>query len=348
MGGGGGMGGQSPEDIFRMFFGGGRSPFSGGFDEEQIFGRGPQMIRKSEAKVINIPVSLKELYVGCKKKITIKVKCLCKTCDGKGGLNMRICQTCNGRGIQVIVRPIGPGMMQQVQTQCNSCNGNKKIAEKRCDDCSGNCIKNIDQQFLLIIEPGTQNDDKKIFENKGDHLPNHEQGDVIFILKEEQQKNQSFKRIGNDLICNYNMTLGDSICGTTVLLEHLNGGSICYKEDNLIMHNSYKIIKNKGMPIKETNRHGDLYIVYNIQYPEKILSQNEKDIIRNIIPCTPINENKNIEENFIYSSNLYKNFSLDELYKKDLHNQQQQYKPNHRQDFRDPSNINNIFQQFFG
>ena len=130
-GGGGGMGGQSPEDIFRMFFGGGRSPF----DEDNFFGmRGQQhqqqMVRKSEPKVVNIPISLKELYNGSKKKITLKLKTSCNTCEGKGGLNMRMCQTCNGRGIQVTLRQIGPGMMQQMQTHCSTCNGQKKSSRK--------------------------------------------------------------------------------------------------------------------------------------------------------------------------------------------------------------------------
>lgn len=363
MGGGGGMGGQSPEDIFRMFFGGGRSPFSGGggFDEDNFFGRGgihsqQQMVRKSEPKVVNIPISLKELYNGSKKKITLKLKIACNSCDGKGGLNMRICQTCNGRGIQVTLRQIGPGMMQQIQSHCSTCNGQKKVAEKRCDNCGGNCVKQTEQQFLLVIEPGSQNDEKKIFENKGDQMPNQEAGDVVFILKEEQLNNQLFTRIGNDLIYNYSMTLGDSICGSTIFFEHLNGENICYKEENLIMPNSYKIIKNKGMPIKDSdnNKFGDLYIVYNIRYPEKVLLKEEKDTIRNILPCSnSINENeyKNMEQNFIYSSNLYKNFSKEDLYKKYM-SQQQRNQQNRQQegrsDFRDPSNLNNIFQQFFG
>jgi DnaJ family protein A protein 2 len=350
-GGGGGMGGQSPEDIFKMFFGGGRSPF----DEDNFFGRGgmnphqQQMVRKSEPKVVNIPISLKELYNGSKKKITLKLKTSCNTCDGKGGLNMRICQTCNGRGIQVTLRQIGPGMMQQMQTHCSTCNGQKKVAEKRCDDCGGNCVKQTEQQFLLVIEPGSQNDDKKIFENKGDQMPQQEAGDIVFILKEEQSNNQLFTRIGNDLIYNYTMTLGDSICGSTVLFEHLNGENICYKEENLIMPNSYKIIKNKGMPIKDSNnKFGDLYIVYSIKYTEKVLSKEEKELIRKILPCSQLineNETKNIEQNFMYSSNLYKSFSKEDLYKKYMSQQQRHQQQNQRPDFRDPANI---FQHFFG
>jgi len=249
-------------------------------------------------------------------------------------------------------------MMQQIQSHCSTCNGQKKVAEKRCDDCGGNCVKQTEQQFLLVIEPGSQNDDKKIFENKGDQMPQQEAGDVIFILKEEQSINNLFTRIGNDLIYNYTMTLGDSICGSTIFFEHLNGENICYREENLIMPNSYKIIKNKGMPIKDSNnKYGDLYIIYGIKYPEKVLSKDEKAIIQNILPCSTVineNETKNIEQNFIYSSNnLYKNFSKEDLYKKYMSQQQNQQRQQHqhngqqsgRPDFRDPANI---FQHFFG
>ena len=32
-------------------------------------------------------------------------------------------QTCRGTGVQVHVRPLGPGMVQQIQARCSSCNG---------------------------------------------------------------------------------------------------------------------------------------------------------------------------------------------------------------------------------
>ena len=43
------------------------------------------------------------------------------------------------------------------------------------------------------------------------------------------------------------------------------------------------------MHIKKQNKHGDLYVVYNINYPNKILSNEEKIIIKHIFPTNTLN-----------------------------------------------------------
>lgn len=334
----GGMGGtsfNSPEDIFRMFFGDGHSPFSG--HEGQF----TQSKQQTDSKIINIPVTLKELYNGSKKKITLKIKNICGKCSGYGGLNMKMCDGCNGKGIKIINRMIGPGMVQRIQTACTNCNGLKKIAEHKCNDCTGSGTIITDKQFLLIIEPGCENDDKKIFQGHGDELLNEERGDVIFILKEE--KNNLYKRCGNDIIYNYNITLGDSIVGSEVSFDHLNGSKINYKEVNIIQQKSYSILHNKGMPIKNNNnKFGDLYVVYNIVYPNKVLSDTEKDSIRKILPTTK-NSNNSLDE-YINSGSLHNNFIFENIQKKNMKNDNNN---GTRQEFRNTRNMNDIFGRFF-
>ena len=48
-------------------------------------------------------------------------------------------QTCHGSGVQVMMRPLGPGMMQQIQQPCARCNqtGYSTPAHDTCTDCSG-------------------------------------------------------------------------------------------------------------------------------------------------------------------------------------------------------------------
>jgi DnaJ-class molecular chaperone len=164
---------NTPDDIFKMFFGGHRTPFSNNFEENSFFNN-KDTVKKTEPKIVNIPITLKECYSGTKKKITLKLKILCKKCDGHGGLNLKTCNNCSGQGVKVIDRIIGPGMIQRIQTSCNVCNGNKKIAQNKCNECNGNKIKIEEKQFLLVIEPGSENNDKKIFENSGDQMPNEQ------------------------------------------------------------------------------------------------------------------------------------------------------------------------------
>ena len=56
------------------------------------------------------------------------------------GLTGSCCmQTCHGSGVQVMMRPLGPGMMQQIQQPCARCNqtGYSTPAHDTCTDCSG-------------------------------------------------------------------------------------------------------------------------------------------------------------------------------------------------------------------
>lgn len=45
---------------------------------------------------------------------------------GKSGASMR-CKKCNGRGVQVQLRQLGPGMVQQLQSICSDCHGEGKF-----------------------------------------------------------------------------------------------------------------------------------------------------------------------------------------------------------------------------
>lgn len=318
---------NSPDEIFKMFFGSDRSPFSNNF-EHNFFERGK---KKTDTKVINIPINLKEFYTGSKKKITLKIKSLCTTCDGLGGINPKTCNNCNGLGIKIINRMIGPGMIQRLQTNCDTCNGSKKICSTVCSECNGNKIKINDKEFILVIEPGLENEDKIFFQNLGDQYPNEDKGDIVFLLKEEN--NNLFKRIGNDLIYNYEITLGDSIIGTTVSFDNINGEKIFFQEKNIIKNNSYTVIKNKGMPIKkDQNKFGDLFIVYKIKYPNKILSENEKNILMTILPFTEIKNIYNCVS--LEKTNLNDNFSIEDIKRKYV---------NHNNN----PNIHNIFERFF-
>ena len=175
---------NSPDDIFKMFFGGGGGGFGmSPFGTSMGMGMGMGMdtrINKVEQKIVNIPLSLKELYNGSKKKITLKIKHLCTKCNGFGGLNIKSCHSCNGNGFNIINRAIGPGMIQRMQMACQTCNGQKKIAETKCSLCNGDGRNNVEKQFLLIIEPGSENDDFKLFKDEGDEKINEEKGDIVF------------------------------------------------------------------------------------------------------------------------------------------------------------------------
>ena len=92
---------------------------------------------------------------------------------------------------------------------------------------------------------------------------------------------------------------------------NINGDSIFCQITNLTKDNSYAIIKNKGMNKKNNFSRGNLYIIYNIEYPNKILLNSEKDLIKNILPTTIFNISES--DNCSINNELNDNFLLNKL-----------------------------------
>jgi DnaJ family protein A protein 2 len=125
---GGGGGGMDIFDLFGGGFGGGR-------------GRGGPRVRKGEDVIFPLKVTLEDLYNGAAKKLRLTKNIICKPCGGKGGKSGKdaTCSSCKGQGVKLVIRQIGPGMIQQAQQVCTLCKGSGSlIADKdKCTECLG-------------------------------------------------------------------------------------------------------------------------------------------------------------------------------------------------------------------
>jgi hypothetical protein len=66
------------------------------------------------------------LFFKSRRKLSLSRKLPCSKCAGTGSKSGKRtqCDTCHGTGVQVMIRPIGPGMVQQIQQPCKDCSGN--------------------------------------------------------------------------------------------------------------------------------------------------------------------------------------------------------------------------------
>lgn len=145
----------------------------------------------------------------------------------KGAAQM--CMTCHGTGMQVRMHQIIPGMVQQVSTVCQSCQGQgQRISHKdRCKACGGRKIMrqkkilevHIDKgesegrvnlnafmtDWRLTGKPnivpaspghltatGMRDGQKIVFHGEGDQEPGIEPGDIIIVL--DQREHPHFTR----------------------------------------------------------------------------------------------------------------------------------------------------------
>lgn len=67
-----------------------------------------------------------------------------------------MCMSCHGTGMQVHVRQLAPGMVQQVSTVCHSCQGQgQRISQKdRCKACVGRKILRQKKILEVHIDKG--------------------------------------------------------------------------------------------------------------------------------------------------------------------------------------------------
>jgi len=180
----GGFSAHSAEDIFASFFGG-ASPFS-------FFGgggsRGP---KKGEDIVHEIQVTLEDLYKGKTSKLAVTRNVICTTCEGNGtktGVASGKCKVCDGKGMRIIIRQLGPGMVQQMQTMCSDCGGTgETISEDdKCKTCKGKKV-NKDKKILQVyVDKGMKHGQKITFAGEADEAPGLESGDIIFVLTEKK------------------------------------------------------------------------------------------------------------------------------------------------------------------
>jgi len=287
----GGGGPSMGSDIFDLFGGGGSR-------------RGRNEKKRGEDIMFPLKVSLEDLYNGTSKKLRLTKSVLCKTCDGKGGkgANDTTCKDCRGQGIRVIIRQLGPGMIQQMQTTCDKCNGEGSvIAEKdKCKACEGNKVTKEKKTLEVFVNKGMAHGTKIPFKGEADEAPNTIPGDVIVVL--QQTDHSLFKRDGPNLFLKKTITLQEALCGFQFTITHLDNRILLVKSEEIVYTpGSFKAIKDEGMPqVKNPYARGSLYVEFDVEFPKPDqLSSAVKQQLQKLLPSpnTPMEtEIKDAEE----------------------------------------------------
>jgi len=258
-------GGFGADDILSHFFGGGLFGGMGGGPRRKTRQRG-------EDTVHPLSVSLEELYNGKTAKLQLSKNVICSPCNGQGGkagANIT-CTSCQGRGIKISLRPLGPGMMQQIQSVCKTCNGEGEMINERdrCKECKGKKVQNETKILEVHVDKGMKDAQKIFFRGEGDQQPGVEAGDVVIVL--HQKQHERFKRQGDDLHLMHTITLTEALCGFCYVLKHLDGRDLVIRHPpgNVIEPGSVKVVPGEGMPrYRSPFEKGELFIQFDVSFP---------------------------------------------------------------------------------
>ncbi|EOD52181.1 Chaperone protein DNAj [Neofusicoccum parvum] len=291
--GGGAGGGMAAEDLFAQFFGGGGG-FGGMFGGGGMREQGPKKART----ISHVhKVSLEDIYRGKVSKLALQKSVICPKCDGRGGKEgaVKKCTGCDGRGMKMMMRQMGP-MIQRFQTVCPDCQGEGEIIrdKDRCKQCNGKKTV-IERKVLHVhVDRGVKSGTRIEFRGEGDQLPDCEPGDVVFEI--EQKQHPRFQRKDDDLFYHAEIDLVTALAGGVIHIEHLDERwlSIEITPGEVISPNAIKVIRGQGMPSYRHHDFGNLYIQFDVKFPEKIgpeegsLSEEDKAALMRILGAPKI------------------------------------------------------------
>lgn len=255
-------------DIFAAFFAGAK-PFGG-------HSRGEPTSNTTKPIVIELPITLAELYTGKKTQVDVNRHRPCVPCAGTGSVRKVgvQCPTCHGQRVTIEMQPIGPGMFRQVTRTCNACGGRGTLVEEidKCPKCTGKGIQHETVKLNIEVPAGSLQGSKIIRQGEGSQDPGKEIGPVVVVVS--QQPNEIFKRagsLGQDLAMEVTISLVEALSGLRFKFTHIDGRPLCVEVDSVIKPRDIYRLMGEGMPIPSTDRKGDLYVIFNVDFPKQLM-----------------------------------------------------------------------------
>lgn len=261
--------GDISEDIFSAMFDNMFQNFGGIGNVFGMFHNVRNAIRKTQSTVYPLNVSLEDL---CTRKI-VKLKVtrdrLCSCLEEKAAMS---CTECRGKGIKISIRTLGPNMVQQMQEQCQKCQGQGKLYQS-CEKCQNGIVE--DSKVLeLHLTPDMDNGYKYVLQNEGNQARGFEPGDFIAVI--QRKEHPVFKASGNNLIYNKEITLKDALCGHTFDIIHPSGEIINISTREITDPETIQILP-KGI-----SDDGNMEIRYRIIFPKSLTPEQTEIIYKNL------------------------------------------------------------------
>jgi DnaJ-class molecular chaperone len=253
----------------------------GGFDDIfSHFGFGGQRQRQdSEQRTpsIEMPLrlSLKQLYLSDTIEVYYVRQTLC--------VNWQECMKkqddCQGPGVRVRVQQIAPGFAQQVQQRDERCVARGKIWKPNCKPCPNGKTQPEKIGLTVDVAKGMRDGEHITFEGVADEKPGMIAGDLNFVIWE--MAHPVYHREGDNLYKTMEIPLLDALVGFQIKLEHLDGHEFTVTKSDVTDCDEVMRVPGKGMPRRSGRGYGDLYITFEVDFPDH-LNEQQKNAVRGV------------------------------------------------------------------
>ena len=266
-GGFGGFGDVDLGDIFGSFFGGGGS--------SRQRRNGPQ---KGEDIEVDITINFEEAVFGCKKDVSFTKYAKCSKCKGSGAESgeAETCPTCRGSGQRRVMQNLG-GMQFQTTTTCDTCRGTGKYIKNPCQKCRGSGFERISKKLTVDIPAGIDHGKGLVVRGAGNDGKNGGPAGDVYVMV-SVRRSPTFKRDGYNLFCEVPITMAEAALGAEIEIPTLEGRESYTIAEGPQTGTTFTL-RQRGVPIVNSSRRGDLYVTVNVEIP-KSLNEKQKELLR--------------------------------------------------------------------
>ncbi|XP_062116407.1 uncharacterized protein LOC133830451 [Humulus lupulus] len=139
--------------------------------------------------------------------------------------------------------------------------------------------RTVEEILTIEIKPGWKKGTKITFPDKGNQEPGVIPADLIFVV--DEKPHAVYKRDGNDLVLNQEITLLEALTGKSLDLTTLDGRNLMIPLTEIIKPGAEMVVQNEGMPIsKEPGKKGNLRIKFDVKYPSRLTVEQKADLRR--------------------------------------------------------------------
>lgn len=230
-----------------------------------------QQQERRKAMAVTHAITLEEYFSGKPIKVKFDKDDKCTSCDSTGFTDKveRKCNVCNGTGIQFVQTRMG-NMIQQHQTVCSSCNGNKydvKAKDKLCKKCHGN--KTIKTKTSVMVDiPADMIHNNRVVIPDGGPWHNGKYIDlVINFTFHNLNSSNGFQINENDkLVYVMELNITETLCGFRRMIYHPKKINLLIIADEGMVIHPGCVYKIDGMGLNNK----PLLLQFKINYPDKI------------------------------------------------------------------------------
>lgn len=244
-------------------FGGIGNVFGGGRGGRN---RGPAHGADMEA---SLDIDFLDAVRGFRTTVNLRRPVTCEVCRGTGrkaGTTSMSCPDCGGKGTQNIAQ--GP---LQLRRTCTRCSGTGTLEGEVCSRCHGAGRSLQSETVTVNIPPGVETGKRIRVPGKGEAgLRGGAAGNLYIVPK--VRPHPILSRVGEDLIMDLPITVGEAVRGATVEAPTLLG-KVKVKIPAGAQSGQQLRIAGKGVPAHGQSPAGDLYLRLMIHVPRAGVSE---------------------------------------------------------------------------